>query len=70
MQHQASETDYRELNDPEFLAERARVRDLLGQTPEEAPEHDQLAERFAEMEEEFIRRARCAWSKSAPRPMH
>ena len=70
MQHQASDTDYRKLDDPEFLAERARVRELLEQTPEDAAEHDQLAEVFAGMDEEFIRRARCAWSNSAPRRTH
>jgi hypothetical protein len=53
-------TDFSELDDPEFLAERRRVRTLLEDTPgrEVTPE---LAERMHELDEEFIRRARLAW---------
>lgn len=64
---QANQTDYHELDDPEFLAERARVRDLLEQTPEDAEDHAELAEVFEGMNDEFIRRARHAWSKAMPR---
>jgi hypothetical protein len=64
---QANQTDYRKLDDPDFLAERARVRDLLEKTPEESAGYPGLAQLFAEMDDEFIRRARCAWSKSQPR---
>jgi hypothetical protein len=52
-------TDFRELDDPAFLAERRRVHTLL----EDAPEREvtpELAERVRELDEEFIRRARLA----------
>lgn len=67
---QANQTDYRELDDPEFLAERARVRDLLEKTPEESADYPGIAQLFADMDAEFIRRARCAWSKAQPRKAH
>jgi hypothetical protein len=53
-------TDFSELDDPAFLAERRRVRTLLEETPgrEVTPE---LAERMRGLDEEFIRRARLAW---------
>ncbi len=53
-------TDFSELDDPAFLAERRRIRTLLEDTPERdvAPG---LAERMRELDEEFIRRARLAW---------
>jgi hypothetical protein len=58
---------YRKLDDPEFLAARARVRDLLETTPEESAGYDGLAQLFADLDAEFILRARCAWSKAMPR---
>jgi hypothetical protein len=50
-----------ELDDPAFLAERARVRKAL----EHVPEHEQnpdLVARFERLDEEFTRRARAAWT--------
>ena len=64
---QASEADYRKLGDPEFLEERARVRDLLERTPEESADRAELASRFEAMNDEFDRRARHAWTRP-PRP--
>jgi hypothetical protein len=60
-----SDTDeFATLDDPEFLAERRRVREALEHTPdhEVAPE---LAARFERLDEEFIRRARAAWAPAA-----
>jgi hypothetical protein len=51
-----NDTDFTRLGDPEFLAERRRVREEL--------EHRPTAELTAEYErlsEEFLRRARLAW---------
>jgi hypothetical protein len=53
--------DFTEMGDPEFLAERSRVRDEL----EHAPGHavrTELAARYRRLDEEFIRRARIAWT--------
>lgn len=52
---------FTEMGDPEFLAERSRVRDEL----EHAPGHEARAELLAlyrRLDEEFIRRARIAWT--------
>jgi hypothetical protein len=51
--------DLTKLDDPSFLAERARVRDAL----EHVPESPELAARLQRLDEEFIRRARAAWTK-------
>jgi hypothetical protein len=51
--------DLAELDDPEFLAERKRVREELERTPVWSGE---LATRLAVLDEEFIRRARAAWA--------
>lgn len=47
--------DIRQLSDPDFLAERRRVRETV----------QALTERLAELEEEFISRARAAWTGAA-----
>ena len=55
-----SSDDFTKMTDPEFLAERRRVREML----EHTPEHEvsaALAERFEKLDEEFIRRARISW---------
>jgi hypothetical protein len=51
--------DLAALDDPEFLAERRRVREELERTPAWS---DELAARVAVLDEEFIRRARAAWT--------
>ena len=54
--------DLAALADPEFLAERRRVREELERAPARS---DELAARFAALDEEFIRRARAAWSNAS-----
>jgi hypothetical protein len=54
------QTDFTKLDDLVHLAERARVRDLLEQTPGDA----NLSRLFGGMNDEFDRRADCAWSKA------
>ena len=53
--------DFTEMTDPEFLAERRRVREELEHTPE-VEVSATLAERYEKLNEEFIRRARIAWA--------
>jgi hypothetical protein len=51
------------LSDPDFLAERRRVREEL----EHTPEHEvsaQLSARYQELDEEFLRRASLAWTQA------
>lgn len=47
--------DIRQLSDPDFLAERTRVREAV----------EALQERLAELDDEFINRARAAWTEAA-----
>ena len=47
--------DIRQMSDPDFLAERARVRETI----------EALTGRLAELDEEFINRARAAWTEAA-----
>jgi hypothetical protein len=52
------------MSDPDFLAERRRVREELEHTLEHTPEHEVSAEltaRYQELDEEFLRRASLAW---------
>jgi hypothetical protein len=50
--------DPTQLDDPEFLAERRRVREELEHQPEASAE---LSARYEVLDEEFLRRARVAW---------
>ena len=52
------DTDLTRLDDPEFLAERRRVREELEHQPEANAE---LSARYEVLNEEFLRRARVAW---------
>ena len=54
--------DFAKLDDPTFIAFRRRVREELEHTPEHevSPE---LAARFQKLDEEFLRRARIAWTR-------
>lgn len=52
--------DIEAMDDPAFLAERRRVRTELETRPSEA-----LTCRYAELNDEFIRRAGAAWSQAA-----
>jgi hypothetical protein len=54
------------LDDPGFLAERARVRGLLEYQPENSIGRAELERVYAAMTEEFCRRARIAWQPTKP----
>ena len=58
-------TDFTHLDDPAFLNERARLRGRLEQTLENATGHTDLERLYEAVTEEFLRRARIAWT-SAP----
>jgi hypothetical protein len=51
-------SEFTEMDDPEFLAERRKVRDEL----ERSPEDEQLLRRYAAIDAEFLRRAGLAWA--------
>lgn len=57
--------DFTHLDDPAFLAERRRVREELEHTPECAVSAETTA-RYQAMNEEFLRRARLAWTQGQP----
>lgn len=46
--------DIRQMSDPDFLAERARVREAI----------EALQERMAELDDEFVKRAGAAWTEA------
>ena len=50
----ADSDDIRQMSDPDFLAERARVRDTIAA----------LTERLAELDDEFLKRAGAAWTEA------
>jgi hypothetical protein len=56
----SDEDELTTMDDPEFLAERRRVREVLEHTPEREISVG-LAERYRRLDEEFLRRARIAW---------
>ena len=56
--------DFSQLGDPEFLAERRRVREELEHTPEQAV-RPELAARYERLNDEFLRRARIAWTRAS-----
>jgi hypothetical protein len=56
--------DFSQLGDPEFLAERKRVREELEHTPEQAVSPE-LAARYERLNDEFLRRARIAWTQAS-----
>jgi hypothetical protein len=51
-----------QLDDPAFLAERARLRSRLEHVPENAIGRPRLERLYDAMTEEFCRRARIAWT--------
>ena len=55
--------DFSAMSDPDFLAERRRVREQLEHTPQHelSPE---LAARYQRLDEEFLRRASLAWAQA------
>jgi hypothetical protein len=56
-----SDDDFAMMDDPEFLAERARVREQLEHVPEVSAE---LAALYQRLNDEFDRRASAAWGGS------
>jgi hypothetical protein len=50
------DTDLSQLSDPQFLAERRRVREALEHNPTAS-----LTARYEQLNQEFLRRARIAW---------
>jgi hypothetical protein len=56
--------DLTAMDDPDFLAERSRVRDELEHTPERALRAE-LTARYQRLNDEFIRRARIAWAQAS-----
>jgi hypothetical protein len=58
--------DFTQLDDPGFLAERARVRGLLEDQPRNSVRRAELEQVYAAMTEEFYRRARIAWQPQKP----
>ena len=53
-----------QLDDPAFLAERARLRSRLEHAPENSVGRPTLERLYEAMTEEFCRRARIAWTRS------
>jgi hypothetical protein len=58
-------TDFTHLDEPAFLNERAHLRGRLEHTAENARGRTELERLYEAMTEEFLRRARIAWT-SAP----
>ena len=56
-----STDDFTNMTDPEFLAERRRVREALEHTPE-LDVSATLTDRYERLNEEFLRRARISWA--------
>jgi hypothetical protein len=56
------DADFMRMDDPEFLDERARIRDLLERLPMDHDDYGRLAARYRAMQEEFFRRASIASS--------
>jgi len=57
--------DFTLLDDLAFIAERRRVREVLEHAPEHAVSPEMIA-RYRAMNEEFLRRARLAWTLGQP----
>ena len=56
-----SDEDFTKMTDPDFLAERRRVREVLEHTPEHSVSPE-TKERYLRLDEEFLRRARISWA--------
>ena len=57
--------DFRQLDDPAFLAERARLRGALEHLQENSVERLELERLYEAMNREFDRRARIAWTEAS-----
>ena len=62
---ETSEADYQCLDDSEFLAERARVRERLERLPKRSVDRAALAALYVGMTAKFDRRARAAWANAS-----
>ena len=58
------DADFTRMDDPEFLGERARIRELLEHLPVDDDDYGRLAARYRAMQEEFFRRASIARSQA------
>ena len=54
---------FHQLDDPAFLAERARLRSRLEHVPENSVGRPRLERLYEAMTDEFCRRARIAWAR-------
>jgi hypothetical protein len=59
----AMDENFSAMSDPDFLAERRRVREVLEHTPEHEVSAE-LSARFQKLDEEFLRRASLAWTQA------
>ena len=59
-----TDDDITTMDDPQFLDKRRRVREELEHLPAGAVS-DALADRYQALNEEFLRRARIAWSSTS-----
>ena len=57
--------DFSQLSDPDFLAERKRVREELERATEQSPGRTMLAARYEAMSTEFVRRASRTWTEAS-----
>jgi hypothetical protein len=55
-------SDFTHLDDPAFLDERARLHGRLVRMPDDASGRPELERLYEAMTEEFLRRARVAWT--------
>jgi hypothetical protein len=60
--------DFVHLDGPAFLNERAYLRGRLEHTPENANGRTELEQLYEAMTEEFLRRARIAWTSAPAKP--
>jgi hypothetical protein len=58
--------DFTHIDDPAFLDERARLRGRLEHLPQNARGRDEIERRYEAKTEEFLRRARIAWTSAPP----
>jgi hypothetical protein len=59
------QADFSQLSDPDFLAERKRVREALAEVTEQSPGRTMLAARYEALSAEFDRRASRAWKAAS-----
>lgn len=63
--HNSQPDDFTKLDDPSFLAERARLRELLADQPDTVTGHEELRRQYDAMTKEFCRRARITWTTTS-----